>query len=52
MQHTGLPGGDTARRTRNGRYLLGREFAFLHGDKLRLHPIANLYEFGHLLALR
>jgi hypothetical protein len=51
MQHTGLPGRDTARRTRNGNYLLGREFAFLHSGSLRLHSIAKLYEFAHFLAL-
>jgi hypothetical protein len=51
MQYTGLPSRDTTCRTWDGRYLLGREFALLHSDRMPLHSTANLYKFSHFLVL-
>ena len=50
MQLTTLPGGGTTRRTGDGAYLFGREFSLLHVDRMQLHAVANLYNFGHCLA--
>jgi len=47
MQHTTLFGSDATGRTGDGGYLFGREFALLHFDRLRLHAVANLYNFAH-----
>jgi len=49
MQHAAFLGRDTTRRTRDGEHLFGREFAFLHSDRMRLSPAANLYDYGHSL---
>jgi len=50
MQHTTLFGSDATGRTGDGGYLFGREFALFHFDRLRLHAVANLYNFGHCVA--
>lgn len=47
MQHTTLPDSDTADRAGDGGYLFGREFALLHSDRMRSHPVANLFNFEH-----
>ncbi len=47
MQHTTLFASDATGRTGDGGYLFGREFALLHFDRLRLHAVANLYNFAH-----
>ena len=51
MQHTTLPDSDTTGRTGDGRYLFGGELAFLHFDRMRLRPVANLFNFGHCPSL-
>jgi hypothetical protein len=47
MQDTTLPDRDTTGRTGDGGYLFGREFVLFHFDRLRLHAVANLYNFAH-----
>jgi len=46
MQHTTLPDRDTTGRTRHGGYLFGREFALFHYYRMRIHALANLFNFG------
>ena len=46
MQHTRHPDSDAAGRTGDGGYLLEREFALLHSHRIRLWPVANLFNFG------
>jgi hypothetical protein len=46
MQLTALPGRGTTRGTRDQGYLFGREFALLHSRRMRLQPVANLFNSG------
>jgi hypothetical protein len=52
MQFAAFSSGNTAGRTGDDRYLLGGEFTLLHSTRMQLHPVANLYNFGHGLAFR
>jgi len=45
MQHTTLADSRTTRGTADGGYLLERQFALLHCERMRLNAVANLYNF-------
>jgi len=40
-----------AGRTGHGGYLFGRKFALYHADRVQLHPVGNLFNFGHCEAI-
>jgi hypothetical protein len=50
MQLATLSGSGTTCRTVDGGYLFRREFALFHSDRMRLHLVANLFNFGHWFA--
>ena len=51
MQYAALAGRRATCRTRDGRYLFGREFALLHLNRMRSRSVTNLFTFGHRVAL-
>jgi hypothetical protein len=50
MQHTMLPDIDATGRTGDGGYLFAGEFALLHGDRMRLHTVRNLFKSAQFMA--
>jgi len=51
MQHARPPDSYTTGGTRDSRCLFEREFALLHFKRLRLQPVANLFNYGQCLPL-
>lgn len=50
MQHTTLSGRNSTCRTRDGRRLLGCKRALFHSHRMRLLPVASLFNFEQPLA--